>query len=182
MSLVEINENWTPSDAAKQRSWRAKMNGKKSGFRTEALPEPDSAARSAIRSLTETFNVRFRALEKRVNDLNAGYEVLSKAFEPLPGTPQRVSIERIIATTAVAFNCTVADIKGRKRCPDIVTIRHVACYLAKQFSGRTFAEIGRKMGGRDHTSIINGCRNVALAMRRDAIFCQEVVELEAMFA
>lgn len=47
---------------------------------------------------------------------------------------------------------------GNQRTQDLVTARHEAMWIAKKYTGRSLPEIGRRMGGRDHTTILHGVR------------------------
>lgn len=72
---------------------------------------------------------------------------------------RRVWSERIIAATAEHYEITAPDVISRRQCREYVAARHVAAWLLRE-SGRSLSEIGKLLGGRDHTTVLAGCRRV----------------------
>jgi len=62
--------------------------------------------------------------------------------------------KQLIAQVAVAFDLTPADLTGDSRMRHIVLARQAACWVLRQASPLSLEEIGRLLGGRDHTTII----------------------------
>jgi chromosomal replication initiator protein len=64
--------------------------------------------------------------------------------------------------------------------------RHVAMYLAKQLTTRSFADIGRTCGGRDHTTVVHAVKGIEARLRGDAELAHHVAcirdELEEMYS
>lgn len=69
-------------------------------------------------------------------------------------------IATVIAVCAHAFDVSVIDIISDRRQPCIVFPRHVAMYLAKQMTLKSYPEIGRRFGGRDHTTAYHAVRKI----------------------
>ena len=67
--------------------------------------------------------------------------------------------ERTINLTAYHMGVTVADIKGNSRFRDVSQARHVAGWLLRE-SGHTLMEVGALLGGKDHTTVMHGCKRV----------------------
>lgn len=67
-----------------------------------------------------------------------------------------VTAETIITTVAEHFGLTVAEITGRRRTTRLVYPRHVAMYVLRDQLGLSYPDIGRAMGGKDHTTIMHG--------------------------
>jgi len=72
-----------------------------------------------------------------------------------------VSIENIQKTVADYFKIRVADLLSKRRSRSIARPRQVAMALAKELTNHSLPEIGDAFGGRDHTTVLHGCRRIA---------------------
>jgi len=72
-----------------------------------------------------------------------------------------VSIENIQKTVADYFKIRVADLLSRRRSRSIARPRQIAMALAKELTNHSLPEIGDAFGGRDHTTVLHGCRRIA---------------------
>jgi chromosomal replication initiator protein len=72
-----------------------------------------------------------------------------------------VSIENIQKTVADYFKIRVADLLSRRRSRSIARPRQFAMALAKELTNHSLPEIGDAFGGRDHTTVLHGCRRIA---------------------
>jgi chromosomal replication initiator protein len=61
-----------------------------------------------------------------------------------------------------------------RRARQVARPRQVAMYLAKQLTARSLPEIGRKFGGRDHTTVMHAVRKIEELSTEDASFAQDV--------
>jgi chromosomal replication initiator protein len=77
------------------------------------------------------------------------------------------TVAQILDAVAAEFGVPVVQLVGERRSASIVLPRHVAMHLAVRLTGNSLPGIGRRMGGRDHTTIMHGDRRVA-ALRKDA--------------
>jgi len=71
-----------------------------------------------------------------------------------------VSIENIQKTVAEYFKIRVADLLSRRRSRSIARPRQIAMCLAKELTNHSLPEIGDAFGGRDHTTVLHGCRRI----------------------
>ena len=78
----------------------------------------------------------------------------------LRSSDRRVTVEEIQRKVAEHFNIRLSDMLGPKRTRTIARPRQIAMYLSKQMTSRSLPEIGRRFGGRDHTTILHGVRKV----------------------
>jgi chromosomal replication initiator protein len=76
----------------------------------------------------------------------------------LRASDRKISIEEIQRKVSEHFNIRLSDMIGPKRTRTIARPRQIAMYLAKQMTTRSLPEIGRRFGGRDHTTIMHGVR------------------------
>ena len=78
-----------------------------------------------------------------------------------------VSIENIQKTVAEYFKIRVADLLSKRRSRSIARPRQFAMALAKELTNHSLPEIGDAFGGRDHTTVLHGCRRVASLREMD---------------
>lgn len=91
-------------------------------------------------------------------------------------------LQNLASLAARHFELKVADLKSpsRERC--VVLARGVAMYLARQSTGKTLVEIGLFFGGRDHSTVLHGCRQIERLLQSDARTRQAVETLQTELA
>ena len=87
---------------------------------------------------------------------------------------RRVTIEEIQRKVAEHFNIRLADMIGPKRVRTLARPRQVAMYLSKELTARSLPEIGRRFGGRDHTTILHGVRKIEELMGSDPQLAEDL--------
>ena len=93
---------------------------------------------------------------------------------------RRVTIEEIQKKVAEHFNIRMADMVSARKQRVIARPRQITMYLAKRLTSRSLPEIGRKFGGRDHTTVMHAVRKVEELMSLDPAFAEDVELLERM--
>ena len=86
----------------------------------------------------------------------------------LRASDRKLTIEEIQRKVAEHYNVRLSDLIGPKRLRTIARPRQVAMYLAKHLTPRSLPEIGRRFGGRDHTTIMHGIRKIEELMAIDS--------------
>lgn len=81
-----------------------------------------------------------------------------------------IQIKTIIAAVANHYCISASDIISSRRTANVVRPRQVAMYLAKTLTLRSLPEIGRRFGGRDHTTVIASIRRIQNIMDADEDF------------
>lgn len=97
------------------------------------------------------------------------------------------TIEQIKRHTAAQFSIEMSDMRSTDRKYRFSHARQAAMYLSRELTGRSYSEIAKKFGGRDHTTVLHACRAIPermtgapkLAMRLAII--QHVIEWERAF-
>lgn len=79
-----------------------------------------------------------------------------------------VSMEDIQEAVCAQFHVKLTDLKSRRRSKTLVHPRQIAMYLCRELTDASYPEIGRHFGGKDHTTIIHACRQVAKAKDADS--------------
>jgi chromosomal replication initiator protein len=98
----------------------------------------------------------------------------------LRANDRRVTIEEIQKQVASHFNVRISDMHSARRARSVARPRQVAMYLAKQLTSRSLPEIGRKFGGRDHTTVMHAVRKVEELREHDTAFNEDVELLRRM--
>ena len=135
-----------------------------------------------------TSNVR--ELEGALNRIVAHAELVGRAIslestqevlhDLLRANDRRVTIDEIQKRVAEHFNIRVADMHSARRARAVARPRQVAMYLAKQLTARSLPEIGRKFGGRDHTTVMHAVKKVEELRATDPAFAEDVELLRRM--
>ena len=71
-----------------------------------------------------------------------------------------MSIENIQKTVADYYKLRVSDLLSKRRSRSIARPRQIAMALAKELTNHSLPEIGDAFGGRDHTTVLHGCRRI----------------------
>ena len=95
----------------------------------------------------------------------------------LRASDRKLTIEEIQRKVAEHYNIRLADMVGPKRVRAIARPRQIAMYLAKQLTLRSLPEIGRRFGGRDHTTIMHGVRKIEELMTTDSQLNDDLLQL-----
>jgi chromosomal replication initiator protein len=87
---------------------------------------------------------------------------------------RKTSIEDIQRRTAEFYKLDLRDFHSPQRSRRVARPRQVAMYLARELTERSLPEIGRRFGGRDHTTVLHACRRIAALCQEDPVLKQEV--------
>ncbi len=85
-----------------------------------------------------------------------------------------ITIDDIQQKVATQFNVRVSDMHSPRRAREVARPRQVAMYLSKQLTNRSYPDIGRAFGGRDHTTVIHACETITSLLPRDAQLAEQV--------
>jgi chromosomal replication initiator protein len=94
--------------------------------------------------------------------------------------PKKVKIEDIQRLVASHYNVSKSDILSSRRTATVVRPRQIAMYLAKSLTPRSLPEIGRRFGGRDHTTVLHAVRKIETLTGSDAALAGEIDLLKRM--
>ncbi|VTZ28215.1 chromosomal replication initiator protein DnaA, DNA-binding transcriptional dual regulator (fragment) [Methylocella tundrae] len=94
--------------------------------------------------------------------------------------PKRIKIEDIQKLVATHFNVSRADILSSRRTANVVRPRQIAMYLSKSLTLRSLPEIGRRFGGRDHTTVLHAVRKIDALAAKDGTLSEEIELLKRM--
>ena len=109
--------------------------------------------------------------------LETAQEVL---HDLLRANERRVTIDEIQKKVAEHFNVKLAEMTSSRRARVVARPRQVAMYLAKQLTARSLPEIGRKFGGRDHTTVMHAVKKIDELIAGDRALAEDVELLRRM--
>jgi chromosomal replication initiator protein len=126
-----------------------------------------------VRELEGALNriIAHAQLVGRTISLEMAQEVLG---DLLRASDRRITIDEIQKKVAEHYNIRLADMHSARRARAVARPRQVAMYLCKQLTPRSLPEIGRKFGGRDHTTVIHAVRKVEELSGYDPTFKEDV--------
>lgn len=144
---------------------------KKSEDEGITLPE------DVIQFLSSTMKSNIRELEGSLVRLGAyssltgqaiTLEMAKNVLRDLIGDKKKVvAMDDIQEAVCAQFRIKVTELKSRRRSKTLVHPRQIAMYLCRELTDASYPEIGRHFGGKDHTTIMHACRQVAKAKEKD---------------
>jgi len=91
---------------------------------------------------------------------------------------REITIDEIIKAVGKKFNLRVGDIRSRKKNKNLVLSRQIAMYLSRKLTNNSFPDIGEKIGGRDHSTVIYSNNKIKNIMGKDYEIKKLVEEIE----
>ena len=93
---------------------------------------------------------------------------------------RKVTIDEILRKVADHYNLRMSDLLSARRARQVARPRQVAMYLAKTLTSRSLPDIGRRFGGRDHTTVIHAVRKIEELQATDSQIAEDVELLRRM--
>ncbi len=143
----------------------------------ETMPQA-SVPQDVVNFLARRISSNIRELEGALNRVVA-YAMLSgkpidmdftqaTLADVLRANQRRVTIDEIQRRVCEHYRIRQAEMSSARRAREVARPRQVAMYLAKQLTPRSLPEIGRRFGGRDHTTVIHAVRQIEKLRATDA--------------
>lgn len=98
----------------------------------------------------------------------------------LRASDRKVTIEEIMRKVADHYNLRLSDMTSARRARAVARPRQVAMFLAKTLTSKSLPEIGRKFGGRDHTTVMHAVKRVRSLTDTDSQMAEDVELLRRM--
>ncbi len=90
----------------------------------------------------------------------------------------RVTVDQIQRAVADEFKITLDDMSSKRRARAVARPRQVAMFLCKQMTKRSLPDIGRRFGGRDHTTVMHAVKRIKQLRAEDAVLDSRIRRLE----
>ncbi|MFN5820760.1 MAG: chromosomal replication initiator protein DnaA [Novosphingobium sp.] len=139
---------------------------------------PSHVPGDVVEFLARTINLNVRELVGGLNKLIAYAQLTGQAVslqlaeeqltDILSANRRRITIDEIQRTVCQFYRVDRTEMASKRRARAVVRPRQVAMYLAKVLTPRSYPEIGRKFGGRDHSTVIHAVRLIEDLRTRDA--------------
>jgi len=144
-----------------------------------AAQYPDlSIADGVLEFLAHRISTNVRVLEGALTRLFAFASLVGREItleltqdclsDVLKASDRKVTVEEIQRKVSEHYNIRLSDMIGPKRVRTYARPRQIAMYLAKQMTSRSLPEIGRRFGGRDHTTVMHGVKRIEELMALDS--------------
>ncbi len=143
-----------------------------------------SAKPEVMQFLADRFTDSVRELEGALNTLVArvGADVARLTLDEaqtilrphLSCTERKVTVDQIQKAVAEHYSLTQADLISERRARAVARPRQVAMWLAKQITTRSLPDIGRRFGGRDHTTVLHAVRRIEALKAEDPVIARDV--------
>ena len=140
--------------------------------------------------LAHKITQNIRELEGAINRITAHATLIGRPItidssqevlhDLIRANDRRVTIEEIQKRVAEHFAIRLADMHSPRRARAVARPRQVAMYLSKQLTSRSLPEIGRKFGGRDHTTVMHAVRKIEELRASDHGFAEDIDLLRRM--
>ena len=139
-------------------------------LQTKAEAMDASLPREVLEFLAYKITSNVRELEMALNRVAAHATLIGRAVslemtqevlrDVLRANDRRVTIEEIQKRVAEHYNIKLSEMSSERRARAVARPRQVAMFLSKQLTQRSLPEIGRKFGGRDHTTVMHAVRKI----------------------
>lgn len=151
----DIAELLKPRD---MRAWRAKMLPAATAVPVKEILHRRQKTAEQARAIEECHaHVNARKLAAQVAVARPA-RFVAKYSRDIRSDDGRIMVSGIVAYVADYFDLSVEDILSHRRPKKVATPRHIAMYLARELTLCSLPEIGRRIGGRDHTTALYGIR------------------------
>ena len=140
--------------------------------------------RRVMELLAHKITSNVRELEGALNRIVANMQLVGRDItlesaqeelhDLLRSRERRVTIDEIQRRVAEHFNVRFAEMTSSRRARIVARPRQVAMYLSKQLTSRSLPEIGRKFGGRDHTTVMHAVRRIEELKDTDPVLAEDV--------
>ncbi len=134
--------------------------------------------------LAQRISTNVRVLEGALTRLFAFASLVGKEItmeltqdclsDVLRASDRKITVEEIQRTVAEHYNIRMSDMIGPKRVRTLARPRQIAMFLSKRLTTRSLPEIGRRFGGRDHTTVMHGVKRIESLMAQDSQMADDI--------
>ncbi|MCF8054101.1 MAG: chromosomal replication initiator protein DnaA [Deltaproteobacteria bacterium] len=121
----------------------------------------------------------YASINKRDLSVELAREALRGVYKT--NIKRDVKAEEIVKVVASYYNVKISDVKssGRKN-KNISQARQVSMYLMRKLTNSSFPDIGEKLGGRDHSTVIYGVNKIQMLISKDPVIKGVIKEIEGL--
>ena len=132
---------------------------------------------SNIREMEGALNkiVIYAKFNNRVIDMELAEEVMKDVIKD---NKANITVSYIQETVSDFYKVTLDELLSKRRTKPLTTYRHIAMYLCRKLLEDSLEEIGEKFGGRDHSTVMNGCDKVCKLIETNEEKAAEIKSIE----
>ncbi len=159
-------------------------------FRTKALSNGIELSEDSLNLLASHITGNIREIEGVINSLSMKKQVTGKDPSLLDvknvlktsTLPQKaISSKEVVKTIAEFYGVEEESIIDKNRKKEVVKPRQVCMYILRHSLNLSYPEIGKRLGGRDHTTVMHACDSIKTKMELDAVFGEEINQIKTLF-
>ena len=137
-----------------------------------------SESKTNIRELIGVLNrvITYSRIHKKELNVNDCKNVLKDVFNQT----KVITVDKIQNTVSNFFNISLNEMLSQRRSRPLARPRQIAMYLAKSITSRSLPEIGRKFGGRDHTTVMHAVKKIEELKLQDVGFNEDIELLKRL--
>ena len=169
---------------AADRPLRLGILERKLAILSKSLELDGNARPEVLQFLADRFTESVRELEGGLNTLvaRAGERLSKLSLDEVQAivrphlreSERRITVDDIQKTVADHYGLKQSDLLCERRTRAVARPRHVAMYLAKQLTTRSYPDIGRRFGGRDHTTVLHAVKRIEALKAEDPALAADV--------
>ena len=157
---------------------QAKLKQNNFTLSEESIDYIASHVEGNIRELEGIINTLIMQMELRKRELNIQEIKLMIKNNIKP--KKNISLEDIVRVVAHFYNIEDAAMYEKNRRKEVVEARQVAMYILREDYNISFPHIGKKLGGRDHTTVMHSCDKVAKEVLKNSDMVHDLEQIRAM--
>lgn len=92
-------------------------------------------------------------------------------------SPPRPTVAKILAEVCRRYKVSEIDVRSKRRTANIVMPRHIVMYLSKKLTELSLPQIGARLGGRDHTTVLSAVNKITALVENHPHLCAEVADI-----
>jgi len=104
-------------------------------------------------------------------------ELVSKTLPHLRAEPRRIVVNDVLEAVCQFYGLSRSDLIGSSRKKEVASARHISMYLSKTLTSASLKLIGAELGGRDHSTVIHGCKKVEMNLKADLLLKRQIDQL-----
>ena len=132
----------------------------------------------SVREIQGTVNslIAFSLRDFCAIDLDLARRVVARVVNQ---AQKMLTLDDIVAAICNTYKVKPSEIAAKSRKSKHVQARHLTMYLTNKYTTLSLSQIGRELGGRDHSTVSHACTQIELRLNKDQLFHREVEEIEA---
>ena len=158
---------------------KLKRNGIRTGFSQEVISYISENVVSSVREIEGVINaiMAYSIVDSHEIDL----ELVKRIVARMVNLEKReITMDNVIQTITEQMAVSQKELFSKSRKQSLVRCRQLAMYLTHKYTNMAYAEIGRRFGGRDHTTVMHACSQIQGRIASDSDYRHQVEELESM--